>query len=244
LKPNIFAKADVLVAVSMKNDMTLTDAFDSDLRACRKCAGILASVPVDPTASGRCVAPRPIAPGIAQKPILLIGQAPGIMEYETGEPFQGQAGHKIRDIFRSIGISNFDRDVYSSAVAKCFPGRKLRKIGQPERGCEDRVPSAEMVRNCRPFLERELALVNPQVIVTLGSFSLKTYTSMAGLANAKPTLERFVGKRHEWNGRSVIFFPHTSGGARWLNDPDNRILFSIARAALRETLISRGIISA
>jgi uracil-DNA glycosylase family 4 len=224
--------------------MSSSDTFDSDLRACRKCAELLASARVDPTVSSQCVKPRPIAPGITRKPILLIGQAPGIKEYETGKPFQGQAGQKIRDIFRSIGISDFDRNVYSSAVAKCYPGRKLRKVGKPESGCEDRVPSTQMVKNCRPFLERELALVDPRVVVTLGAFPLKAYLGMAGLAEPNPTLEGFVGKSHKWNGRSIVFFPHTSGGARWLNDRANKILFSNAKALLRERLIAHGIISA
>jgi len=224
--------------------MIASDTFDSDLRACRKCEAILACVPIDPAISSQCVKPRPIAPGITQKPILLIGQAPGIKEYETGKPFQGQAGQKIRHIFRSIGINDFDKNVYSSAVAKCYPGRKLRKSGDPGSGSEDRVPSTQMVKNCRSFLERELYLVNPKVVVTLGSFPLKAYLTMAGLAEPKPTLQQFVGTSHSWNCRDVVFFPHTSGGARWLNDHGNKILFSTAKTLLRQTLIEHGIVGA
>ena len=224
--------------------MTASDTFDSELGACRKCESILACNLVDPTISEESVKPLPISLGITQRPILLIGQAPGIKEYETGKPFQGQAGQKIRDIFRSIGISDFDRTVYSSAVAKCYPGRKLRKAGKPQSGCEDCVPSTQMVKNCRPFLERELALVDPKVVVTLGSFPLKAYLGMAGLKESKPTLERFVGASHNWRGRSVIFFPHTSSGSRWLNDRENKVLFTNAEALLRQTLVGHGIIGA
>jgi uracil-DNA glycosylase family 4 len=223
--------------------MTSPTIFDSDLRACRKCEAILARAPVDPAVSEQCIKPRPIAPGIKQKPILLIGQAPGIREYEAGKPFQGQAGQKIRDIFRSIGISDFDNKVYSSAVVKCYPGRRFRKSGKPQFGCDDRIPSAQMVKNCKPLLERELALVDPQVVVTLGSFPLTAYLSMAGLAAPKSTLENFVGISHNWNGRSVVFFPHTSGGARWLNDRRNKLLFESAKALLRNALVERGIVS-
>ncbi len=136
-------------------------AFDSDLCACRKCEGILRKYHVDPSASNEIVEPRPIFPGIKSTPILLIGQAPGLTEYKTRKPFQGPAGKKIREIFREVGVANFDASVYSSAVVKCYPGRKFRKKGNPSSGWEDRVSPTAMVNNCRPFLERQISLVDP-----------------------------------------------------------------------------------
>lgn len=218
-------------------------AFDAELSTCRKCESLLASVPIDPCVSKSCVEPRPIVSGIRTKPILLIGQAPGITEYETRKPFQGQAGQKIREIFREVGILDFDGLVYSSAVVKCFPGRKLRKLSDPNSKSEDRVPPTQMVKNCQPFLERQLSLVSPQIIVTLGSFPLKAYLRMANITVSGPTLEQFVGKSHQWGNHLVIFFPHTSGGARWLNDAKHRELFSEAKSLLRSALIERHIIS-
>lgn len=224
--------------------MDLYSQFDADLRACRKCESILGQIPVDPSVSSQCVKPRPIVSGIRQKPILLIGQAPGISEYESGKPFQGRAGQKIREIFRSLGINDFDQMVYSSALVKCYAGRKYRKASNPASGCEDRVPTTEMVKNCRPFLERQLALVEPQIVVTLGSFPLKAYLKMAGFPAQKATLEAYVGTSHTWNGRSVVFFPHTSGGARWLNSSENKLLFSSGKSLLRNILVGRGIVRA
>lgn len=222
--------------------MTPHAVFDAELSACRKCASYLAATPVDPTTSSRCVEPRPIVSGIRIKPILLIGQAPGITEYESGKPFQGQAGQKIREIFREVGVVDFDASVYSSAVVKCFPGRKLRKVGDPTSKAEDRVPSAAMIRNCRPFLERQISLVNPQVIVTLGGLPLKAYLDVAGRTEPRLTLDNFVGKSQDWNGRTVVFFPHTSGGARWLNSQENRALFSSAKSLLQAVLAERGLV--
>lgn len=215
--------------------------FDKELNTCRKCEVILASSPVDPCVSSNCVEPRPIVSGIRSKPILLIGQAPGITEYNTRKPFQGPAGQKIREIFREVGIANFDELVYSSAVVKCYPGRKFRKLGKPDSGSEDRVPSTQMVKNCRSFLERQLALVDPQVIVTLGSFPLKTYLHMANHNMNNPTLGEFVGTSHLWDNRLIVFFPHTSGGARWLNSFENKELFTKAKQLLRIGLVERGI---
>lgn len=212
--------------------------FDSELSACRRCAAVLATVPVDPAVSAVCVEPRPIVSGIRPKPILLIGQAPGITEYEAGRPFQGSAGQKIRGIFHGLGVVDFDDLVYSSAVVKCFPGRKLRPSG----GSEDRVPCRAMVRSCRPFLERQIELVQPQVIVTLGSFPLRAYLELSHRADSRPKLEKYVGTSQEWGGRAVVFFPHTSGGARWLNSSENRELFESAKKLLRAALIERKVV--
>ena len=223
-------------------DMTPFTSFDSDLRACRKCESLLATVPVDPAVSQACVRPRPVSPGISQSPVLLIGQAPGIDEYKTGLPFQGQAGQGIRGIFRTAGLLDFDRQVYSSAVVKCFPGRKLRKAGQLQSGSEDRVPSSQMVNYCGSFLTREIALVDPQIIVTLGSFPLKAILRLSGSPDKQPVLERYVGTTQDWGLRKIVFLPHTSGGSRWLNSANNKCLFVTAKQLLREVLVDRGVV--
>lgn len=212
--------------------MDLYKQFDTELASCRRCAAVLALVPVDPATSTATVTPRPIVSGIRAKPVLLVGQAPGLTEYQTGKPFQGQAGQKIREIFREAGIAAFDDLVYSSAVVKCYPGRKPR----PKGGSEDRVPCSTMIRNCRPFLERQVDLVDPKVIVTLGSFPLRAYLQMSQRLDKSPTLERYVGTSHVWGARQVVFFPHTSGGARWLNSVQNRELLARAKELLRDKL--------
>jgi uracil-DNA glycosylase family 4 len=215
--------------------------FDSDLRSCRRCESYLARCPVDPCTSNAAVKPRPIVSGIRPKPILLVGQAPGLTEYESGKPFQGPAGQKIREIFRMVGVADFDSFVYSSAVVKCYPGRKYRKKNQPSSGSEDRVPTTAMVKNCRPFLERQIALVDPQIIVTLGSFPLKAYLQLSGKTGPAGTLDKYVGTSQVWGSRLVVFFPHTSGGARWLNSEANKALFVQAQQLLRTALAERGI---
>src|ERR1017187_8543535 len=205
--------------------------FDFDLRACRKCECILRNYNVDPSVSGELVEPRPIVSGIKPKAILLVGQAPGLTEYQTRKPFQGDAGQKIRIIFREAGITDLDTSVYSSAVVKCYPGRKLRRKRDAGSVSEDIVPPAEMINNCRTFLERAILLVNPRVIVTLGTFPLKAYLRLSGQSRALPglKLENYVGKCERWHNRVVVFFPHTSGGSRWLNIASNRQLFEKAR---------------
>lgn len=215
--------------------------IDNAMRNCRKCANVFAQYPVDPRVNAACVEPRPIVTGILPKPVMLIGQAPGLTEYETGKPFQGDAGKGIRTIFDELGLprSKFDELVYSSAVIKCFPGskQKLRK-GKVR---EDVLPSAEMIRNCQPFFEGQIQLADPQIVVTLGGLPLKAYLKLTGRKSSEARLENFIGKQEIWNGRAVIFFPHTSGASRWLNEPLNRRLLQQAKALLRSEMIERGI---
>jgi uracil-DNA glycosylase family 4 len=218
--------------------------FDSDLRSCRKCEDILRNFEVNPCESYEVVEPRPIVSGIEPKPILLLGQAPGLTEYKTRRPFQGSAGIEIRDIFRNAGVTDFDRCVYSSAVVKCFPGRKLRQKGDGKSVSEDCLPSTEMVKNCRIFLVLAISLANPKVIVTLGGFALKAYLQLSDQSRALQglRLENYVGKCEHWQKRTVVLFPHTSGGSRWLNDADNRGLFETAKQLLRDVLIKEKIV--
>lgn len=185
--------------------------------------------------------PRPIVSGIRKKPVMLIGQAPGLTEYETGKPFQGDAGQGIRGIFADIGIPQhrFDDLVYSSAVIKCFPGSK--PVLRAGRVREDVLPSSEMIRNCQPFLLEQIRLADPKVIVTLGGLPLKTYLKLTGRSGADGRLENFIGKCEQGDGRSVVFFPHTSGASRWLKDHQNRQLLKQAKTLLGTKLIGHGV---
>lgn len=223
--------------------MDIYTNFDTELKNCQKCKSILSGRYVDPLQNEEKVEPRPVISGIKKKPIMLIGQAPGIKEYETRKPFQGQAGQDIRNIFSNIGVRNFDEYVWSSAVVKCFPGRKKvkKRNGQGFR-VEDEKPSLTMEENCRPLLLRQIELAEPKVIVTLGAFSLKAYLKFQGRSMGEGKLENFVGKKESWKDKTVIFFPHTSGSSFWLNSYENKELFRQAQELLRHELIELGII--
>lgn len=219
------------------------EQFDFDLRSCNKCEDILAKFKVDPCVSDEIVVPRPVISGIRRKPVMVIGQTPGLTEYRTGKPLQGQAGIGIRKIMAELGVNDFDKFVFASAVVKCFPGRKHRKANDTSSKCEDRPPLPSMIRNCRPLLDRQVALADPSVIVTLGGVALKAYLEMTGQHVSKPRLEAYVGRSAEWNGRTVVFFPHTSGGSRWLNNHSNKLLFRKAQELLRKVLVEKELVS-
>jgi len=217
------------------------EIFNADLRACRKCEEILNRKCVDARSSDERVEPRPISSNLSSRPIMLIGQAPGLTEYQRRLPFQGPAGQAIRAVFAECGIpqDKFSDQVQSTAVAKCFPGSKIvpiRKSAGVRR--EDEKPSATMIRNCQPLLERQIELSDPRVIVLLGGLPLQTFLRMSGTKAPKADLASFVGKVIAWGTRKVVTFPHTSGASFWLNDPNNRQLFAEAKALLRKEIQS------
>lgn len=215
-------------------------ALETEISHCRKCAEFLAQNLVDPTAGPEHVEPRPIVPHFQRKSILLIGQAPGLTEYRTGKPFQGNAGQGIRKILAEVGIRDerFDEIVSSTAIVKCFPGSK-----RVRRGREDEKPSKEMVSNCLPFLKRTFELLRPQLVITLGRFPLVEYLKLRGRDPRAVRLDMFVGTLDEWDSATVIFLPHTSGNSRWLNKPANRELLVRARHTLRSVLLERKLAS-
>ena len=221
--------------------MSPFEQFDIDLRACRKCEDILNRKCVDARVSDERVQPRPIVSGLQQRPIMLIGQAPGLTEYETGKPFQGPAGQEIRAVFAECGVApeQFPCFVQTSAVVKCFPGSKIvanrRKPGVRR---EDEKPSMTMINNCRPLLERQISLCDPNVIVLLGGLPLQVFLRMSGAASANSELASYVGRVVQWGNRKVIPFPHTSGSSFWLNNPANRQLFATAKSLLRREVAS------
>lgn len=221
---------------SPKEHLNPFEQFDTDLGQCRKCEGILAKKFVDERANEERIQPRPIVVAISQKPIMLIGQAPGLTEYETGKPFQGPAGQEIRSIFADCGVSaeRFAHLVHTSAVVKCFPGsKKVANRRRPGFRREDEKPPAAMISNCRPLLERQIVLADPKIIVLLGGLPLQAFLRMSGAESSKAELSAFVGKVLHWGMRKVIPFPHTSGASFWLNDPANRQLFAAAKTCLR-----------
>lgn len=217
----------------------LCGLLEAEMSQCRKCGDLLARKRVDPTKSDECVQPRPIIPHFRSHAVLLVGQAPGLTEYRTGKPFQGAAGKDIRNILADVGISHdrFDEMVYSTAVVKCFPGSKYGR-----RGREDEKPSPEMVRNCLPYLQRQIELFRPQVVITLGRFPLIEYLKLRGRNPRSVALDEFVGTTEKWGNVVVVFLPHTSGSSRWLNKPENKQLLEKAKRVLRSLLLERNLV--
>jgi uracil-DNA glycosylase family 4 len=186
-------------------------ALQAACRACTRCQdeGIIAEAA--PTFEGR---PDAI--------FFIIGQAPGPAERESRRPFSGRAGKElgrwmVRAGFESEG--EFRRLTYIAALMRCFPGRNPAGTG-------DRPPPARAIRNCSSWLEAELRLLRPRVIILVGQMAIRRFLGPGAL-------EDRVGSAFGDNPVYVPL-PHPSGQSRWLNDPANRARLERALSTLSE----------
>ncbi|MFA7289264.1 MAG: uracil-DNA glycosylase [Melioribacteraceae bacterium] len=127
---------------------------------------------------------------------MLIGEAPGADEDKQGEPFVGRAGKLLTDILAAI---NFKReDVFIANILKCRPPN-------------NRDPKPEETETCFPYLEKQIELINPKIILCLGRVAAN------GLLNKKMTLGEWRKEEHEYKGIKVIVTYHP---AALLRNPD------------------------
>jgi uracil-DNA glycosylase family 4 len=197
--------------------MTTLEQLDAKIRSCAVCAERLARHPVNPPGRTENVVPRPVLSEPFSASIMLVGQAPGLSEYDSGLPFQGQAGTEIRAFFSTCGVQpvEFDHVVYQTSAVKCFPGRKKNKDRW-----EDRQPDGKMLQACSGYLQSQLEIVDPHVIVCLGGIGADALDKLRGRPSRK--LGDVVGKVEEWGNRYIVFLAHTSGASRFLNDEENK----------------------
>jgi uracil-DNA glycosylase len=179
------------------------------IRACTQC--------VD---AGYLERARPIVAGSIRDRIAIVGQAPGAVEMTVGQPFSGRSGAELR---RWLAEADIDGDhlpsPYRTAITKCFPGKSPSGSG-------DRRPSPAEIALCRPWLDQELALLKPEVILLLGGLAIDRFWG-------KVPLEAAVGRSRVNKGITYIPLPHPSGASRWLNDPAHRELLRKGLAHLR-----------
>jgi DNA polymerase len=88
---------------------------------------------------------------------MFVGEAPGYHEDRQGSPFVGAAGQLMSDLLGTIGLSR--ADVFVTNIVKCRPP-------------ENRDPLPDEIKECRGYLEEQIALVDPEVVVALGRFAL------------------------------------------------------------------------
>ena len=178
------------------------EALHERLRACRLCLE-----------AGYAIYPRAIFSGSISARILLLGQAPGITETEAGRPFNAGSGKRLFQWLAGAGIDEtwFRATQYMTSVTKCFPGRS-------KSGSGDRVPTREEQRLCRPYLDQQIALLDPQLIIPVGRLAINLFFAV------EIPLEEVIGARKQVDGRWVVPLPHPSGASRWHQLEENRAL--------------------
>jgi len=156
---------------------------------------------------------------------ILVGQAPGVREAVDRRPFIGPAGRRLRRWLEPAGLgteAEFYARLYIAAVAKCFPGKR------PSGG--DVRPSPAMVRTCRPWLWRELALVEAPLVIGVGTLALAELAPGTALEDAVG-VELRLG-----DGRPLVVLPHPSGANPWPHLPGNAPRLARALDLLAERL--------
>jgi uracil-DNA glycosylase len=191
--------------------MTAIEVLHTDIRACRRCE-----------AEGFPISPPPLVWGNAPAEFLLVGQAPGLSDLRGGRMYLGPAARRLVGWLKEAGFEDADLGtrVYMTALTKCFPGRLPGKS-------TDRAPSPQERRNCRPWLDAQWRLVNPQAVILFGKMAIDTFLPRA-------SLEQAVGKTFTREGVTLIPLPHSSGASTWLNDPGHQMLLADAIERIRE----------
>ena len=126
--------------------------------------------------------------GNADADLMFVGEAPGFHEDKQGLPFVGQAGKLLEKLLGGIGLTR--QDVYIANVLKCRPPG-------------NRDPQPDEIEACESYLFRQVELIRPRVVATLGNFATK-------LLSGKPTgITRVHGQEQETTigGRRVLLYP-------------------------------------
>ncbi len=175
--------------------------------------------------AGIRVESMPVFSHLHRADAILVGQAPGIREAVDRRPFIGPAGKRLRAWLEPAGLGPEDQVSgrrYIAAVAKCFPGKRP--------GGSDVRPSAAMVRTCRPWLLRELALVEAPLVIGVGTLALAEVAPGVALDDA-------VGVELQApDGRPLVALPHPSGANPWPHLPGNAPKLARALELLAERL--------
>jgi uracil-DNA glycosylase len=164
---------------------------------------------------------------------MLVGQAPGKVEAAGGKPFAGRAG---KTLFRWLERAGVDeetarRRIYIAAVTRCYPGPSPTGRG-------DRVPSPTEQETCGVWLDQELEIIRPKLLIPVGRLAITRF-----LPNLP--LDQLIGRAHDVTharGRSMaIPLPHPSGASSWIHEGDHPQLLERALDMIGRELERLGI---
>jgi uracil-DNA glycosylase family 4 len=173
---------------------------------------------------------QPVFQGHVGQRLMIVGQAPGPSSGRRGVPYTGATGKTLQRWLERAGFAPgaLHRDFYLTSLTKCFPGPAT---GTAAKG--DRPPSAREIALCARHLDREIALVRPQIVVALGRLATER---LDPTARGVP-LTGLVGSLRPAERAGHVFrllpLPHPSGVSRWLNDPAHVARLDEALAILK-----------
>jgi uracil-DNA glycosylase family 4 len=135
--------------------------------------------------------------GHPQAHCMVVGEAPGEQEDAQGEPFVGAAGQLLDRMLAALGLGRGDGTAGGSPAQQVFIANTLKC--RPPR---NRNPSPEELAACRPFLQRQVALVQPRVILAMGRFAVQS------LLDSDAPIGRLRGTVHRWHGVPLVVTYH------------------------------------
>ncbi len=130
--------------------------------------------------------------------LMFVGEAPGFDEDQQGLPFVGKAGQLLTKIIESIGLTR--EQVFIANTLKCRPPG-------------NRQPQPDEIQNCWPFLQKQIELIQPEIICALGNFAAQT------LLKSTSTISKLRGRFHDYNGTKLMCTFHP---AYLLRNPEEK----------------------
>jgi uracil-DNA glycosylase len=186
-------------------------SLQRDNRVCRAC--VEAGYPLESL---------PVLEGHAGQRAMIVGQAPGVVEGNERRPWRGRAGQTLR---RWVGMAEeeFYATFYCVSITRCYPGKHSSGRG-------DRAPTPQEIELCRFWLDWDLRLLRPAVVVPVGGLAIRRVLRL------RKRLDECIGSVFPFGDVIAVPLPHPSGASGWLNDPLNRERVERAAAALRREL--------
>jgi uracil-DNA glycosylase len=164
---------------------------------------------------------------------MLVGQAPGQVEAAGGKPFAGRAGKTLFKWLERAGIDEETarRKIYIAAVTRCYPGPHPSGRG-------DRVPASAEQAACAVWLDAELRIIRPKLLIPVGRLAIERFLP-------RRPLDQLIGREHRvaHAGGSCVAvpLPHPSGASSWIHQADHPQLLDHALALIGRELDLLGV---
>lgn len=152
-----------------------------------------------------------VGEGSAKPAFLFVGEAPGATEDETGRPFVGRSGQLLTKMIEAMGLKR--EDVFIANMVKCRPP-------------ENRAPRPDEVEQCRPYLEMQIKMLKPKMVVALGA------TAAKNLLQTKEAIGDLRGRTHDYQGTKLVATFHPAYLLR--NPPAKKDCWEDLQLAMKE----------
>jgi uracil-DNA glycosylase len=162
----------------------------------------------------------PVSGGAVMSEVMIIGQAPGPREPTLKRPFAHTAGQTLFRWFEQFcGMNEGDvrSKIYFAAVCRCFPGKAP--------GGTDRVPAPDEIRNCAPWMNEEIEILRPRLIIPVGRLAITQFIDCDRLDKVIGRNFRGRAAEHDFD---LIPLPHPSGASPWHKIPPGKQLLEKA----------------